>query len=63
MLFGGKQDKQTLIKIPYGYNLQAQATEYNKALMQYREGLYELTMPCGQLSEGKEDPDDADIFE
>lgn len=62
MLFGGRQDRQQLFKIPYGHTIQTQLAEYNKALMQYREGLYELIMPCGQLSEVDEDPDDADIF-
>lgn len=63
MAFGEKWDGQPLFKVPYGYKPQAQNMTYNMAVMQYRENLYELTMPCGTLASSEEDPDDADIFE
>lgn len=63
MLLGGRQDKQPLFKMPHGYRPQANPIEYNRVLMHYRDGLYELAMPCGQLLEDEGDPDDADIFE
>ena len=61
LLFGGRFGKQWLVKAA-GVQKQANAvTDYNKVLVQYRDTLHELVMPCGEVLAEK-NPDDGDIF-
>ena len=64
LLFGGKLSEQTLL--PMNNEIQKLAvkvTEYNHFLMKYREGVYSMLMPCGELVEEQMDSDDVNIFE
>lgn len=62
MMFGGRCDIQ-----PFGISDRRLSQikdiqPYNKCVMLYREQLYDLIMPCGELTEETQCADDIDIF-
>lgn len=63
MLFGGQFSKQTLAALPKEYRQMDKPCAYNRCLMKYREEIYPILMPCGELPVQAENEDDINIFE
>lgn len=64
LLFGGSIAEQTLMSMNQEiYGLATKVTEYNHFLMGYRDGIYSMLMPCGELMEEQLHQDDINIFE
>lgn len=61
LLFGGQFDKQTICNLPDTLTT-PQMIPYNIALMQYRNAMYPLLMPCGEIEEKEIDEDMQSIF-
>ena len=61
LLFGGRLNEQALSKAASVRKQANDITDYNRLLVQYREALHELVMPCGEVAV-ENDPDDCDIF-
>ena len=61
LLFGGRLNKQWLVKATGMQRLASDVTDYNRMVVQYRDALHELVMPCGEVLVEK-NPDDEDIF-
>ncbi|WP_300079900.1 type VII secretion protein EssC [uncultured Thomasclavelia sp.] len=64
LLFGGNYDKQVLISnLSREYYQINKEIQFNKCIMQYRNGIYALQMPCGSLKEEILHKDELSIFE
>lgn len=61
LLFGGRLNEQVLSKAASVRKQASAVVDYNRLLVQYRDALHELVMPCGEVANG-DDPDDDDIF-
>ena len=63
LLFGGKYSRQCVIEnIPLDLRrIDKIEPRYDLFIMNYRDELYNMRMPCGELQTGTEDPDDVAI--
>ncbi|MBR3436319.1 MAG: hypothetical protein IKG97_01055, partial [Lachnospiraceae bacterium] len=63
LLFGGKTMRQCVVDdLPMELRrLDKAETRYDRFIMNYRDELYEMRMPLGELNEETGDPDDASI--
>lgn len=64
MMFGGSYDRQGVLpNLPLDYRrIDKPSQQYDRFLMKYRGEYYAMQMPCGDLAEVCEDPDDAAIL-
>lgn len=63
LLFGGCFDKQWFTTIPAEYKRMEKVNpRYNRYIMKYRSDWVKMIMPCGELSSGVNDPDEAEIL-
>ena len=61
-LSGGLTGKQSLTAVPRNY-AQEKMTAYNRFLIKYRDNIYPLLMPCGDLSEESPAEEERNIFD
>lgn len=62
LLFGGRLDKQSLVKFSQESQEKGKSYPFNTCLMKYRSSYHVLTMPCGEIQQEVPDPDSQDIF-
>jgi len=63
LLFGGQYDKQGLISLPSNYCKMTEPLEdYSRTILSYRNNVYPLIMPCGELLETEIDIDAVPII-
>ena len=63
MLFGGQLNKQNLIRLPMEYNKYDKKLPYNKCIMNYRNEVHSMFVPCGDINDQEVHRDEKDIFE
>lgn len=62
LLFGDKNEKQSLCNIPREFSQITKNMAWNRYVMNYKEEFHLLEMPCGELPNKKKDPDELSIF-
>jgi len=63
LLFGGMLKDQSIASVPYNWPQYEKPDMPNGCVVQYRDALYPLLMPCGVVESAKADEDEAPIFE
>lgn len=63
LAFGGRYDKQIIIEpMPMDYRAMDKPNpKYDRFILKYRDEIYSMRMPCGELTVPEVDPDDAPI--
>lgn len=63
LAFGGRYDKQCIIDLlPMDFRMMDKPNpKYDRFIFKYRDELFQMRMPCGELSVAEVDPDDAPI--
>lgn len=61
LLFGGRLDKQNLVKLDYSAAIKGVLPKFGRGMMGYRGKTYSITMPCGPEKE-ETSAEDASIF-
>lgn len=61
LLFGGQLHKQWFCDI-LSSDRHKELRPYNQGVMYYRGNVYPMLMPCGDIADAKEDPDDLSLF-
>lgn len=64
LLFGGRYDKQIVVdSLPMEFRAMDKPNpKYDRFLFKYRDELFQMRMPCGELVEEEIDPDEASII-
>lgn len=64
LAFGGRYDKQCVIdSLPMDFRMIDKPNpKYDRFILKYRDELFQMRMPCGELSVAEIDPDDAPII-
>lgn len=64
LAFGGRYDKQCVIEsLPMDFRMMDKPNpRYDRFIFKYRDELFQMRMPCGELSVAETDPDDAPII-
>ncbi len=63
LAFGGRYDKQCIIDpLPMDFRVMDKPNpKYDRFIFKYRDEIFQMRMPCGELSVAEIDPDDAPI--
>ena len=61
LLFGGRMDKQNLVKLDYAAAIKEVLPKFGRCMMGYRGKTYSITMPCGP-EKVETSEEDASIF-
>lgn len=64
LAFGGRYDKQCVIdQLPIDFRTMDKSNpKYDRFILKYRDEIYTMRMPCGELTVAEIDPDDAPII-
>ncbi len=64
LAFGGRYDKQCIIDpLPLDFRVMDKPNpKYDRFIFKYRDEIFQMRMPCGELSVAEIDPDDASII-
>ena len=64
LAFGGRYDKQCIIDpLPMDFRMMDKPNpKYDRFILKYRDELFQMRMPCGELTVVEVDPDEAPII-
>lgn len=63
LFFGGQFHKQWITTLPSEFKRMEKINpNYNRYVMKYHSDFYRMVMPCGELVQANEDPDEGDII-